>query len=150
MKGNDLKDKIGPCGLLCEKCFAFQHGSVQHHAEQLKNHLGNFDGYALRFSKLLNEPRFDLYPAFNDFLSYLSIGNCQGCRKQQCHLFSDCKVNQCYKDKNVDFCFQCDEFPCQHSGFDENLKLRWLKINERIRTVGLESYYDEVKDKPRY
>lgn len=150
MNDNNLKDKFGPCGLLCEKCFAYSNGSIRYHAEQLKNHLGEFDRYAQRFSKLLNEPRFENYATFKEFLSFLSLSNCKGCRKQQCHLFTDCKVNQCYKDKKVEYCYQCAEFPCPNTGFDENLNHRWLRINERIREIGLENYYNEVKDKPRY
>lgn len=150
MNNHELKDKFGPCGLLCEKCFAYSNGLIRYHAEQLKNQLGNFDVYAQRFSKLLNEPRFENYATFKEFLSFLSLSNCKGCRKQECHLFTDCKVNHCYKDKGVEYCYQCAEFPCQNTGFDENLNLRWLKINERIREIGLENYYNEVKDKPRY
>jgi hypothetical protein len=147
---NDLSNKFGPCGLLCEKCFAFQNGTIRHHAQQLKDCLGNFDNYAKRFTTLLNEPIFEKYPDFKELLNYFSSGHCQGCRKQECHLFKDCNVKQCYKVQKVEYCYQCSQFPCDNTGFDENLKLRWLKINDRIREVGLESYYNEIKDKPRY
>jgi hypothetical protein len=76
--------------------------------------------------------------------------NCQGCRRQECHLFKDCKVKDCYKDNGINYCYQCTKFPCDKTGFDDNLKQRWLKINYRIREIGLEAYYAEVKDKPRY
>jgi len=150
MNDNHVKDKIGPCGLLCEKCYAYNQGPVQYHAEQLRTCLGDFYLYAQRFATLLNEPRFGNYPAFKDFLLLLSSGNCKGCRKQVCHLFTDCKVNKCHKENKVDYCFQCTRFPCQNTGFDENLYQRWLAINKRIRETGLENYYNEVKDKPRY
>jgi hypothetical protein len=146
----DLLDKFGPCGLLCEKCFACDKGPIHDHAVQLRHNLGEFDNYANRFVTLLNEPRFGNYPVFKDFLSLLTAGDCKGCRKQDCHLFSNCKVKDCYKEKRVDFCFQCADFPCDHTGFDENLEKRWLKINQKIREIGLENYYDEVKHKPRY
>jgi hypothetical protein len=146
----DLLDKFGPCGLLCEKCFAYDKGPIYYHAEKLKQNLGEFDNYANRFATLLDEPKFANYPVFKEFLSLLSSSNCKGCRKQDCHLFSSCKVKDCYKEKKVDFCFQCTDFSCDHTGFDENLEKRWLKINYRIREIGLENYYDEIKDKPRY
>ncbi len=146
----DLLDKFGPCGLLCEKCFAFEKGPIHSHANQLKYNLGDFDNYARRFSTLLNEPKFENYPLFKEFLALLSASNCKGCRQQECHLFSNCSVKDCYKEKRVDFCFQCSEFPCDHSGFDENLEKRWQNINRRICLIGLENYYNELKDKPRY
>ena len=146
----EFLEKFGPCGLLCEKCFAYDRGPIRFHAEQLKQNLGEFDNYANRFSTLLNEPKFGNYPVFKEFLDFLSAGSCQGCRKQDCHLFNDCKVKDCYKEMKVDFCFQCADFPCDHTGFDENLEQRWLKINQKIIDIGLENYYDEIKDKPRY
>lgn len=147
---NDLADKFGPCGLLCEKCFAFDNGQIRYHAEQLKTHLGNFDIYAKRFVTLLDEPIFGKYPEFKEMLHLLSSNNCKGCRKQECHLFKDCKVRHCYKNQGVDYCYQCKDFPCDNTGFDDNLRQRWLTINTKIREIGLENYYEEIKDKPRY
>jgi hypothetical protein len=147
---DDLKDKLGPCGLLCEKCYANCNGPIKLHAEQLKINLGNFDIYAKRFVSLLDEPVFDKYPEFYEVLNLLSSNNCLGCRKQECHLFKDCKVRDCYKVKGVDYCYECKDFPCGDTGFDDNLKKRWLIINQRIREIGLEEYYNEIKDKPRY
>ena len=147
---NSLPEKFGPCGLLCEKCFAFEGGPIKNHAEQLKHYLGNFDNYAARFVTLLNEPTFEKYKDFKDLLHLFSTGTCKGCRKQECHLFSDCKVKDCYKTKNVDFCFECGEFPCDKTGFDENLQQRWIKLNTEIREIGLENYYNRIKNKPRY
>lgn len=147
---NNLTNKFGPCGLLCEKCFAYNNGSIKYHAKELKNNLGDFDNYAKRFEKLLDEPVFGKYPDFKEFLNLLSSTSCQGCRKQECHLFKNCKVRQCYKDKGVDYCYQCQDFPCNNTGFDENLIQRWLNINTKIQDVGLQNYYNEIKDKPRY
>jgi hypothetical protein len=147
---NSLPDKFGPCGLLCEKCFAFNNGPIQFHAEMLGKSLGEFDNYAKRFAVLLDNPAFAKYADFKEFLKTLTTNNCKGCRKQECHLFKGCKVKDCYKNRHVDFCFQCNEFPCENTGFDDNLKERWIRINSRIRDTGLENYYSEVKDKPRY
>lgn len=147
---DSLTDKFGPCGLLCEKCFAFNKGPIQFHAEQLKINLGAFDNYATRFVTLLNEPIFNNYSDFKTLLNLLSSNNCQGCRKQECHLFQDCKVRNCYKEKAVEYCFECPDFPCENTGFDDNLKDRWLNINHKIREIGLENYYNLLKDKSRY
>lgn len=150
IKDPTLLDKIGPCGILCEKCFAFHQGQIRYHAIELKNNLGAFDAYADRFVTLLNEPAFSKYQDFKELLNLLCSSNCIGCRKQKCYLFTNCIVKNCHKERKVDFCFQCDRFPCDSTGFDDNLKMRWLKINNRIREVGIVAYYTEIKDKPRY
>jgi len=56
----------------------------------------------------------------------------------------------CCKQKGIDFCSQCDEFPRGKINFDPNLKERWIKINARIKAVGVEEYYEETKESPRY
>ena len=50
----------------------------------------------------------------------------------------------------MDFCFQCDEFPCEKANFDEHLRRRWIAMNERMKEAGVETYYEETKDEPRY
>ncbi|WP_236263963.1 DUF3795 domain-containing protein [Dysgonomonas sp. Marseille-P4677] len=82
--------------------------------------------------------------------SLFSSGSCQGCRIQKCHLFKDCKVRTCCQQEGVDYCFECGKFPFENTGFDENLKKRWLILNKKIRKIGLENYYTEVKEKSRY
>jgi hypothetical protein len=141
---------LGPCGINCQKCFAFKEGSIKHHSENLRNSLGNFDVYAKRFTELLDSPVFIKYPEFKEMLDHFASASCLGCRKQECHLFKSCNVRVCHKEKSVDFCFQCSDFPCKNSGFDTHLEQRWIRINQRMKEVGVEEYYNEIKDKPRY
>ena len=82
-------------------------------------------------------------------LSYFIRGDCSGCREGSC-LFTDCGVSACSKQKNIDFCFQCPEFPCEKTNFDSDLKKRWLLMNNRMKEIGIEKYYQETKDLPRY
>ena len=83
-------------------------------------------------------------------LDFFASENCKGCRKENCKLFKNCGVRGCHQQKNLDFCFQCDDFPCNKTNFDEHLQKRWAKLNERIREIGIESYYAETKHKARY
>jgi len=145
-----IKDRLAPCGIYCGKCFAFTDGPIKQLSIDLKNALGNFDAYAERFTYLLQEPVFGKYPEFSAFLTYLAGGSCKGCRKETCKLFKDCKVRDCYKEKGVDFCFQCPDFPCNETGFDAHLHKRSIEINTRIKEIGIKRYYAETKDKPRY
>ncbi len=145
-----IKERLAPCGLHCGKCFAFEDGEIKNHSRQLKISLGNFDVYAARFVELLNEPAFKNYPAFKAMLEYLTTEGCKGCRQEKCKLFSNCKVRDCHEQQGVDFCFQCSQFPCNNTGFDAHLHKRSVDINLRMKEIGVEKYYEEVKDLPRY
>lgn len=145
-----IKQRLAPCGLHCGKCFAFIDGDISQNSKRLKKSLGEFDIYADRFVDLINEPVFKKYPDFKAMLSYFSTVECGGCRKEKCQIFKDCKVRDCFEKKGVDFCFQCSDFPCGNTGFDKHLYERSVKINQRMKEIGVDKYYDEIKDKPRY
>ncbi|MFX0041917.1 MAG: DUF3795 domain-containing protein [Candidatus Hodarchaeota archaeon] len=147
MKYEDILDILAPCGLNCRKCFANSNGDIRKSSIKLKELLGSFDRYAERFSIFL--PVFKIYPPFKELLIYLTEENCNGCRKGSC-LYPDCGVRDCYKSKGVDFCFQCDEFPCDKTNFDSDLKRRWIQMNNQMKELGVMSYYQETKDLPRY
>lgn len=150
MDYNQIKQRLAPCGLHCGKCFAFTAGDIALQSKLLKQSLGNFDVYAQRFVDLLEEPEFKKYPDFKDMLSLLANAQCTGCRNEKCKLFKNCKVRECHENKAVDFCFQCLDFPCKNTGFDEHLEKRSVNSNMRMKEIGVEAYYNEIKDKPRY
>ena len=145
-----IKQRLAPCGLHCGKCFAFVDGDVYLHSRKLKDSLGNFDAYAKRFVDMLDEPVFLKYTDFKEFLNMLATISCKGCREEKCKLFRNCGVRPCIENKGVDYCFQCDEFPCSNTSFDQHLYKRYIEINELIREIGVIKYYDEIKDRPRY
>lgn len=147
MRYNNLLDKLAPCGLNCQKCFAYFKGDIRHHSQQLRELLGSFERYAERFSKFISV--FKFYPGFKKSLDYFTEADCKGCRKGTCK-YPDCGVINCYKVKRVDFCFQCNEFPCDKTNFDPDLKKRWLYMNTRMKEIGVAAYYEETKNHPRY
>ena len=146
---SDVKAFLAPCGLHCGKCFAFQNGEIHEAAVRLRTYLGNFGPYAKRFETAL-DPVFSQYPAFAAMLDYLSETTCGGCRVEKCKFYKNCTVRACALEKQVDFCCECPEFPCGHTGLDENLCQRHAAINRKIAEIGAEAYYDEIKDTPRY
>jgi len=150
MEYEQIKNRLAPCGLHCGKCFAFIDGDIKKHSIGLNEALGNFDVYAQRFVELINEPVLRKYPEFKEVLSLFTTIECKGCRNEKCKLFKVCNVRDCHIEKKVDFCFQCPEFPCTNTGFDKHLQNRYVDINMRLRAIGVEKYYDEIKDKPRY
>ncbi len=150
MTGPKIQASVAPCGLSCKKCFAHVDGDIRKHSKKLKELLGNFQNYAQRFEILLKEPVFRKYSDFMEVLDYFASENCRGCRNEQCKLYKDCGVRPCHQEKQVDFCYRCDDFPCDRTNFDEPLYRAWIKRNEIIRTSGLEKYYQLTKDRPRY
>mgnify|MGYP001555099664 CR=1 FL=1 len=147
MNRQEILNQLAPCGLNCNKCMANESGQIKHHSQKLKKLLGNFEGYAKRFSKFM--PIFNQYNEFKELLNFFTIGSCNGCRAGDCK-YPNCGAAKCYQEKKIDFCFECNEFPCDKTNFDENLKERWIKMNNRMKEIGVEKYYDETKDLPRY
>ena len=147
MKYKEILEKLATCGLNCYKCFANSEGIIRETSIKLRNTLGAFDSYAERFSTFL--PLFQNYPSFKDILLYLTRENCNGCRSGSC-FYPECGVKNCYKSKGVDFCYQCDEFPCDKSNFDNHLKKRWIEMNKEMKELGVKQYYQKTKDEPRY
>jgi hypothetical protein len=147
MKYDDILKCLAPCGLSCQKCFAYTEGNIAKHSKELVKLLGNFDIYAERFSKFL--PEFMDYQSFKGVLAYFANPDCTGCRTGTCK-YPNCGVVVCFREKGVDFCFQCDDFPCDKTNFDSHLHKRWIKMNERMKEIGVEDYYEETKDLCRY
>jgi hypothetical protein len=150
MNGDPIKHALAPCGLSCQKCFAHVDGEIRRHSQKLLEALGNFGAYAKRFETLLDEPVFKACPDFKAMLEYLASENCKGCRNEQCKLFKTCGVRPCHQEKQVDFCYQCDAFPCDRTNFDPALQSAWIKISEKIKRVGIEQYYEQTRQRPRY
>jgi hypothetical protein len=126
---------------------AFANGDIKRIAAELKQLLGSFDNYAQRFSRFA--PVFENYSSFKRLLEYFTQAGCKGCRNGDC-VYPNCGVAPCHKKKGVDFCFQCGEFPCERTNFDPNLKERWIKMNNLMKQKGVEAYFEESKDFPRY
>ncbi len=150
MTDEKIEESIAPCGLCCETCFAHVDGDIRRYSIKLKEKLGNFHNSAKRFETLLDSPIFSKYPVFKEMLDYFASENCRGCRNEQCKLFRDCGVHGCHQEKQIDFCYQCDQFPCDKSNFDADLYKRWVIINEKIRKIGIEQYCEIARTKPRY
>ena len=150
MTSEQIKASLAPCGLSCEKCFAHVDGDIRRYSLKLREKLGNFEQYAKRFETLLEIPIFSKYSDFKAMLEYFASENCRGCRNEQCRLFKSCGVRGCHQEKQVDYCYQCEEFPCNRTNFDEQMYKMWVLLNEKIKKTGLEQFYEKTKTRPRY
>jgi hypothetical protein len=139
--------RVAPCGIDCERCVRYAGGRVRRLAAELAAALEGFDKMAPRVVD--RYPVLADYDAFVDILRLFSGAECTGCRNGGAQL-PFCAARTCFREKQVDFCYQCDEYPCRRNDYPENLVVRWRSCNDRMREVGVEQYYTESLAKPRY
>jgi len=108
------------------------------------------EGYA-RLAKVKEEikPVFTGYPQFKEVLNSFSQAACSGCRGNHVLCPIECAASACTREKGVDFCFQCEEFPCSKK-IDIKIQARWLKFNLRMKEIGVEQFCQEQSRLPRY
>ena len=148
MEAKDLLNAIAPCGLVCYTCTASSDGIIRSLSAQLLAMLEGYEAFAERFSGF--EPRLNKYPEFLDVLRLLSEAKCQGCRSGKCPM-PGCPISPCVAEKDLDYCFQCDAFPCDKAdAMPRELRLAWLMHNRRLRKIGVVAFWEEMKDKPHY
>jgi hypothetical protein len=122
-------------------------GVIQRSATELATALEGFEGMAPRMAG--HAPALAGYQQFADVLQLLAGASCTGCRGGGSSL-PFCAARRCFKKQGVDYCFQCDEYPCSRNEYPENFEKRWRTVNDRMREVGVEEYYRESLQIPRY
>jgi hypothetical protein len=148
MKKEDIILEVAPCGIDCSRCFGLIDGEARRHAAALQEIFGpSFRKFAERFAG--HVPVLAKYGDFREFVDFLAGIDCPGCRNAAAEE-KPCGILKCYRGKGVDFCFECDDFPCEPDGIDGDLRKRWIETGERIREIGLEAWYVEMKKKHRY
>lgn len=147
MEEAEIVKHLSPCGLDCTRCADYIDGKIQKNSRQLAYDLGNYSRMANMRQQ--HQPVFAQYAAFREVLEVFSQASCGGCRSDSVNCPIACTVRDCHRKKGVDFCFQCQEFPCSKQDVSI-IKERWQKNNERIKEVGLKAYYEESLLKQRY
>jgi hypothetical protein len=109
--------------------------------------LGNYARVAAY--KAEQSPAFASYARFEDVLAAFSRGPCGGCRSANVQCPIPCRARTCHAEKGVDFCFQCENYPCEDPTFGP-IKERWRQRNDRMKDVGVVQFYDEQLREPRY
>jgi hypothetical protein len=148
MKKEEIILEVAPCGIDCSRCIALAGGDARRHAAALQEVFGpSFHKFADRFAERV--PVFAKYGDFREFVDFLAGIDCAGCRNSPVEE-KPCGILKCYRGKGVDFCFECGEFPCEVEIIDDDLKKRWIETGMRIREIGLEAWYAEMKKRHRY
>ncbi len=77
---------------------------------------------------------------------------CEGCRPSKGHCKAlkpdtQCKIYQCITEKKIDYCFECDDFPCSRlhpyadkAQYPQNTKMYQLCM---IKKLGVEKWANE-------
>ena len=94
------------------------------------------------------------YSNFEGVLRMYSGGPCSGCRSTEhngCSI-KGCFLLACTKSHGIDFCGECDEFPCKKTTelFEEEVYKQWLEGNQQIRDHGIESFWENNFENPHY
>ena len=94
------------------------------------------------------------FKIFQEELGKYNKGNCSGCRSREHHGCSikDCFILDCTKERHIDYCGECAEFPCNKTQkiFEEEVYQQWLKGNLEIKSLGIEGFWIKNCEKPHY
>jgi hypothetical protein len=147
MEYKEAVRRLAPCGLDCSRCADYAGGEIQKLSIRLVELL---NGY-LRLARVKEDikPVFTGYLQFEEVLKSFTQAACSGCRGNNVLCPIECVAGVCSREKGVDFCFQCGEFPCSKK-IDPQTKERWLSFNLRMKEIGVEEFYQEQSKLPRY
>ena len=142
------EQSISYCGnYLCSRC-AYHRGLFVKPAKRLLELTKRYK--SLRLIAGL-EQSFD----FDEFLKGVEwLGSqdqpCKGCRQGGgWSWWPDCPIRICCEERHVEFCYQCQEFPClllTTGPLKERLQ-RFIDANRQIQRRGLKFWTQELKKK---
>jgi len=147
MEYKEAVRRLAPCGLDCSRCADYAGGEIQKLSIRLSELL---NGY-LRVAGVREciNPVYAGYPQFEEMLKSFAQAACSGCRGDNVLCPIECVAGECTREKGVDFCFQCEEFPCSKK-VDPHTQERWLNFNRRMKDIGVEEFYKEQSKLSRY
>lgn len=143
----ELLRLIAPCGMTCGTCSGYVRGSVVTYSRKLRQSLEGFASLAEQFASFRSV--FRHYPAFEEVLRELAAGACEGCRSGA-QPKPGCFVAPCVRSKGIDWCWQCDEFPCENVHYSARGREIWLSANQTMARIGVAAYWAQVSNLPHY
>lgn len=150
MNKNELLKRIAPCSLMCHTCSAYNDGVICNTSKTLLKYLEGME----EFYKKHIPDAVESYSNFEDVLYMYSAAPCEGCRSIEhngCSI-KGCFLLECTKEHGIDFCGECNEFPCQKTTdlFEEEVYKQWLNGNQQIRDNGIETFWENNSENPHY
>lgn len=152
MEKEKLLDYVAPCSIPCYSCISFKDGPASEGARRVYNYS---EGWCEFRSAYVPEEKREEWiketKRFRDGLKFLGGASCPGCRnnppsnKDGWGYLEGCVIPACVKEHGVDFCAECDEFPC-----DKICDKIRESGSRRIKEIGIEAYFEEKKDVSHY
>ncbi|MFX1563137.1 MAG: DUF3795 domain-containing protein [Promethearchaeota archaeon] len=139
---------VSYCGkYLCSLC-GYHRGAFTEPAKHLYNLAKSYK--SLRLIAGVNKT-FD-FDEFMKGLEWLASQEepCKGCRMGGgWSWWSDCPVRTCCMEKEIEFCYQCSEFPCKtlKKGPLKDRKQQVIEANLQLKKVGIKSWIQHLKKK---
>jgi hypothetical protein len=147
MQYEDILEALAPCGLDCGRCAGYKAGEIPKLASRLGELLAGYGRVA--GMRVDDEPVFSHYKQFEEILASFAKPSCGGCRSDEANCPIECNARTCHRQQGVDFCFQCEEYPCDNPTFSP-LKERWKQRNDRIKEIGVLEFCVEQGKLSRY
>ncbi len=148
MDHDQLLAVLSPCGLDCSRCVSSASGVVRQGAEALAAKLAGFAAKAPLFAA--HAPALAHWAEFEAVLAFLQEGACTGCRTPGASRNGACRVKDCVRERAVDFCFQCPDYPCADHGLFPPLAAKWRVAQDFMREHGVEAWWHDQATRPRY
>jgi len=120
---NPIKMTSAVCGLFCPSCTVFI--ATKEDPERLKR-------LAITLNQTVEET------------------HCQGCRSEHKTAYcQNCTMVECARQKGIEFCGECEEFPCEEIKTFQALKPHRIDLwqsHQRIKEVGYEQWAGEMSE----
>ncbi|NHI83061.1 MAG: DUF3795 domain-containing protein [Candidatus Thorarchaeota archaeon] len=143
---NECSD-ITVCGQrLCTQC-DYHKGTIVDAAKRLLEFVEKYQSLGLIVKTSTD---YD-YEQFTKLTQWLASQDkpCKGCRQGGgWSWWPDCPVRDCCLSKGLDFCFQCDEFPCNKllEGPLIERRKRIIRVNEQIKSLGMDEWLKRLHE----
>jgi len=141
MSKQDLLHLVGYCGLYCGLCA--HRNRIPQQARQLQKSMHD-EGYD-NWYQYVPEVK-DAFPPFWQFLQRLIETDCT-CRTGGGP--PDCNIRQCAKQKQVEVCPQCKEYPCGHIEALAEHYPTLIQDGKRLQKVGLKKWIEEQEERAK-
>lgn len=150
MKRSEILKRVAPCSLMCNTCSGYHNGVICESAKILLKYL---EGMKEFYEKHIPDA-VESYSNFEEVLRIYNAASCLGCRSTEhngCSI-EGCFLLECTKNRHIDFCGECNEFPCEKTRqlFEEEVYKQWLEGNQQIRDYGIELFWENNSEKPHY
>jgi len=132
MRTKNLEEwDISICGLNCAKCDIYQ---AAHGNDKLRDEIVNW--FREKHNKIVKPEQII----------------CEGCRGPlDDHWSPKCKLMLCARNKGLQYCFQCEDFPCvnvnKFSSDDIFHHRRTIENLKRMKKIGIKGWIAEQKRK---